>query len=181
MLEADIFEAERLDEDLREAELLGSDMKFISHGGRLRRLSRDLEVVDPELTTDGIALRDTPDEQFHQLAIGAGFELAICPLPRLGGLQLIALVKRRRTEHIPNDEMRAARALQVCIWVCPVRGAEILVRIGLDGTKRKNSRVTISGTRKRASRGIELSRSHKPQRRKQPNGNRGGRDRKSSA
>jgi hypothetical protein len=36
-----------------------------------------MKVADPELTTDGIALRKPSDEQFHQLALLTRRELAV--------------------------------------------------------------------------------------------------------
>src|SRR3954451_20037968 len=105
-----------------------------------------MKIVDPELTTDGIALWKTPDEQFHQIALGTGGEFTVGTLPEFSAPEFVALIKDSPAEHILNGEMRTTCALQVCVRIGPVIGAELIDRIGLDGYELINTSFVDSGT-----------------------------------
>src|ERR1700723_3218269 len=71
-----------------------------------------MKICDPELTTDGTALRQAADVQHEQFAVRSGGELAGGGLPESGILQLVALVINCLTVHVLNGEMRAAGAVE---------------------------------------------------------------------
>src|SRR5208283_3885226 len=86
----------------------------------LGRFSHQVEVVDPELTTDWTALRKPPDVHYNQLAVQSGGELAIHRLPESGLFHFVAVEVHRLAVHVLNRQVRAAGAFEFAILV--IRG-----------------------------------------------------------
>src|SRR5580658_10918094 len=85
-------------------------MRFLWNFLRLCRFYGEMKIVDPELTTEGMAFRDAPDVQHDQLAIGTGGELAIHCFPEARVVQIIALEIDFLGVHVLYGETRPARA-----------------------------------------------------------------------
>src|ERR1700721_624947 len=102
-----------------------------------------MKICDPELTTDGCALRRGADRAHEQFGVRARGELAGGGLPESGILQLVALVINCLVVHVLNGEMRAAGAVEFASLVV---ACEIVSGIRLHRNVLKESGVIHSWT-----------------------------------
>jgi hypothetical protein len=99
-------------------------------------LGYEMEIIDPELTTDRTSFRQPPDVEYQEFAILAGGEFAGCGFPETWFFQFVAFIQDGLGIRVLNRKMGAARALEFSIFVPSARSGS---RCGLMGTPRSTS------------------------------------------
>src|SRR6266567_1010503 len=123
---------------------------FSSAVRRSRWFSDEVEIVDPELTTDRTVRWKPPEVDHHQFAIRTRGELAVRRFPESRVSQFIAFVVNRLAVHVLNGEMRSTSALLLQGLVI---GREVVGSIGLHCDELIDARVADSRPVKRNHQG----------------------------